>query len=342
MTTELSVYKQNKLGELARIYAENVRRLNAELVNAITIVKRLYRMRPQLRNAKVSALMTAYNANMANLKAAYQGNVANVQNFVPPLLKMTGTKKALLIGINYRGQDGELGGCIRDVECLCERIKSAGVGFVDDSIVTLTDDTVLKPTRANILGALTSMLTQAKEGDVLFFSYSGHGSYTRDMGGDEKTGYDQMIVPVDLNIILDDELKAVLMQHLKAGVTLFAMFDSCFSGSVLDLKYQYMDTLEYDKYTENSKQLETAGNVFMISGCTDKQTSADAWFGGGANGAMTWSMLQVLGGTADVPSAVTWRELVKGMRNVLVEGGFEQVPQFSTGKFENIDSVVFV
>jgi hypothetical protein len=34
------------------------------------------------------------------------------------------------------------------------------------------------------------------------------------------------------------------------------MFDSCFSGSVLDLKYQYMDSLNYDNYTENNKELE--------------------------------------------------------------------------------------
>jgi len=119
---------------------------------------------------------------------------------------------------------------------------------------------------------------------------------------------------------------------------LFAMFDSCNSGTVLDLKYQYMDSLNYDNYTENSKQLETLGDVFMISGCNDRQTSSDSVFNGKANGAMTWSLLEYL---KQKPKC-TWRELIKGMRDLLRNSGYEQIPQFSCGNFENIDSINFI
>jgi hypothetical protein len=175
-------------------------------------------------------------------------------------------------------------------------------------------------------------------GDLLFFVYSGHGSYAIDRNGDEKDGRDELIVSCDLQGVLDDELKALIQTYLKADVTLFALFDSCFSGSVLDLKYQFMDSLDYDKFTENSKQLETQGNVIMISGCTDNQTSADAVFDNKPNGAMTWSLLESL---KQKPN-VNWRELVKTMRDLLKTSQFTQIPQFSSGNFLDIDKEIFI
>ena len=147
-----------------------------------------------------------------------------------------------------------------------------------------------------------------------------------------------MILSCDLQGILDDELKALIQTHLKPGATLFAMFDCCFSGSVLDLKYQYLDSLNYDNYTENDKQLETQGNVFMISGCTDNQTSADAFINKRACGAMTWSFLEA----AKEKKGCTWRELIKLMRDKLKTSEFPQIPQFSSGTFVNIDTPIFI
>ena len=39
---------------------------------------------------------------------------------------------------------------------------------------------------------------------------------------------------------------------------------------------------------------------------------------------------------------VTWRQLVKGMRDLLKRSSFRQIPQLSSGKFINIDSQVFI
>jgi hypothetical protein len=99
-----------------------------------------------------------------------------------------------------------------------------------------------------------------------------------------------------------------------------------------------MDSLNYDKYTENEKQAITVGNVFMISGCTDEQTSADAVFNNRPNGAMTWSLLESL---KQKPNE-SWRELVKNMRDILKTSEFDQIPQFSSGSFVNIDTPVFI
>jgi hypothetical protein len=99
-----------------------------------------------------------------------------------------------------------------------------------------------------------------------------------------------------------------------------------------------MDSLNYDNYTENNKQLETLGDVFMISGCTDNQTSADAVINNNNNGAMTWSLLEAL---KQQPTC-SWRELVKKMRDLLKTAQLDQIPQFSSGTFENIDTPVFI
>ena len=182
-------------------------------------------------------------------------------------------------------------------------------------------------------------MINSQAGDLLFFLYSGHGSYALDRNGDESDGYDELIVSCDLQGILDDEFKSLIQTFLKPKVTLFAMFDSCFSGSVLDLKYQYLDSLNYEKYTENDKQLDTLGSVFMISGCTDNQTSADAFINNKASGALTWSLLESL--KEKKPNG-NWRELIKTMRDKLKTSEFEQIPQFSSGTFVNIDELVFI
>ncbi|KAI5310414.1 Ca(2+)-dependent cysteine protease, partial [Ascosphaera atra] len=69
-----------------------------------------------------------------------------------------------------------------------------------------------------------------------------HGGQTPDVDGDEDDGYDEVIYPVDFRNaghIVDDELHQILVGTLVAGVRLTAIFDSCHSGSALDLPYIY-------------------------------------------------------------------------------------------------------
>ena len=333
MTLELDIYKKNKINELNKLFNNNLKNLNYILILNIKAIQQS-RINIKFKQQLINNLIYKYNISVNNLKIEINKEKTNVENFNPTSIIIKNNKKALLIGINYIGTSNELNGCINDVNSIKERITNNGFNNVD----VMTDITDIKPTKTNILSALNNLLINSQEGDLLFLLYSGHGNYTLDINKDELTGYDQMIVPSDLNVILDDELKKILQTNLKKNVTLFAMFDSCFSGSVLDLKYQYLDSLNYDNYTENNKQLETLGNVFMISGSSDYQTSTDSVFNNKPNGAMTWSLLECLKQNPNF----TWRELVKNMRQTLISSGYSQTPQFSTGKFENIDSKVFI
>ena len=63
-----------------------------------------------------------------------------------------GNKKALLIGINYFGQSGELRGCVNDVNNIKQLIMSRG--FRESNMMILTDDQRdprCHPTRQNII-----------------------------------------------------------------------------------------------------------------------------------------------------------------------------------------------
>ncbi len=70
----------------------------------------------------------------------------------------------------------------------------------------------------------------------------GHGGQTKDLDSDEEDGYDEVIYPVDfrqVGHIGDDEMHRIMVQPLQAGVRLTAIFDSCHSGTALDLPYIY-------------------------------------------------------------------------------------------------------
>ena len=334
MSVELSIYINNRINEMRNTFNLNVSRLNYPLVANIITIRNSRRLSYAQKQQQINALISQFSSNYRSLLNTLNTNITNIRNFNPTPIVINKNKKALLIGINYNGTPNQLHGCINDIDAISERISKNGF----DNITTLTDNTSVKPTKNNILNAFTNLLANSQSGDILFFAYSGHGSYSIDRNGDETTGYDQLIVPSDLNMISDDELKLIIQSNLKSGVTLFAMFDSCFSGSVLDLRYQYMDSLNYDNYTENNRELETNGNVFMISGCSDYQTSADAFINNKANGAMTWSLLETLKQTPNC----TWRELLKTMRDLLKTSNYSQIPQFSSGKFENIDTTIFI
>lgn len=118
-------------------------------------------------------------------------------------------------------------------------------GYRREDMVILTDDAtepVSMPTKANILRGMHWLVKDAQPNDSLFFHYSGHGGQTKDLDGDEDDGYDEVIYPVDFRQkghIVDDEMHKIMVSPLKPGVRLTAIFDSCHSGSALDLPYIY-------------------------------------------------------------------------------------------------------
>ncbi|OUM65931.1 hypothetical protein PIROE2DRAFT_20247 [Piromyces sp. E2] len=282
-----------------------------------------------------------------------------------------GNKKALLIGINYIGQQYQLSGCINDVQHIKEVITTK-FGFSDtpDKMVILTDDQkdpTKIPTRKNMLNAMRWLVQGCRPGDSLFFHFSGHGSQKKDQDGDEVDGYDETILPVDYKKsgqIVDDEMNAILVRPLPEGVRLTAIFDSCHSGTALDLPYVYADdgklvvqkgpssvkmltdtlnsfatgnvlgiinnnSAKAKKKTEETKS--TFADVIMFSGCKDSQTSADTKINSLATGAMSYAFIKAVMTNNNLSYLQLLKETKKHLSN------YSQKPQLSSGRLMDMN-----
>jgi hypothetical protein len=330
---------EQKINQLKTNYNLTVSKLIQTENNKISTILNSRLINPKNKNIQINSIKQNLQRQIELLKAKLNTDILN-------LIKQNNTttntttntiiinnKKALLIGINYTGSQYQLNGCINDMININSKLIST-FGFIQNNILVLTDDTSIKPTKNNILTAFKNLLINSIAGDQLFFAFSGHGSNILDKSGDEQDGYDEMIVTKDIQSITDDDLKILVQQYLKKDVSLFALFDSCHSGTILDLRYQYLDSNNYDNSTINTKTDETNGNIIMISGCMDKQTSADAYINNKSQGAMTWSFLE----TINTIPGLSWKELVCNMRNLLKTSQYEQIPQLCSGKSIDITS----
>jgi hypothetical protein len=236
------------------------------------------------------------------------------------------SKKALLVGINYTGTSSALNGCINDVDNMKGYLLKEG--YSSQNITVLTDETAIKPTRVNILAKLLELVVS--DAKTLFFHYSGHGSYVRDEDGDETDGKDECLCPIDYHsagMILDDEIRGIL-QCLNRNKSMTMVLDCCHSGSGADLCYNMYERGGRYSMIQNRKQTKTRGEVVMLSGCRDSQTSADAYIGGKYQGALTNSFLYVVG----KHKRLSYEELVTKIRSRLKKGRYSQIPCLSSGR----------
>ncbi|TFK21635.1 metacaspase [Coprinopsis marcescibilis] len=179
----------------------------------------------------------------------------------------TGNKKAVLVGVNYFGQSGELSGCVNDVQNIYQFLTS-NWGYRQENVVVLTDDqrdARRRPTRQNIIDAANWLSSNAEPNDALFFHFSGHGTHSEDTDGDEHDGRDEAICPVDYaeaGTIVDDDLHDLLVKPLPVGCRLTVLFDSCHSGSALDLPYMYSTE---GKIKEPNRLVDAGQNLMSVA-----------------------------------------------------------------------------
>lgn len=270
------------------------------------------------------------------------------------ILRPKGRKRALLIGINYHGQKGQLRGCADDVNNMKDFLKSNG--YKDRDIDILVDSWDNKPpTKKKIISHMQELVRGAESGDSLFIHYSGHGGQIPDeFDGDERDGKDECIYPVDhkrYGPLRDDQLYDILAD-LPKDAHLTAIFDSCHSGSVLDLPYMLDNDAIHQVQERKVKRRKMKARVILWSGCLDTQTSADATISGRKQGAMSYSFIEAnrrLQSRKErreqerqrrerdknhAPGAFdyTYSELLRELRDVIRKKGFKQRPQLSSSQ----------
>jgi len=205
------------------------------------------------------------------------------------------TKLALVMGLEYTGTRDYLPGCINDATAIKQMLLQNG--YRDENIEMMTDRMSGSnyPTKRNILRQLRSIVRRANsmKADRIWISYSGHGGSTRDRGTDEGDGKDETLYALDGRDILDDSLHRIL-RRVRKNCHVFGLFDSCHSGTVCDLPYNYRfsDSLELETGTESSTK--TRADILTVSGCMDAQNSFSIDAGNKWVGALTQAFLRLV------------------------------------------------
>lgn len=141
---------------------------------------------------------------------------------------------SLHLGLNtvnqqhYGNNLPDLDFCIADAEAMRDLARDQGF-----DTTLLTDDAA---TRDALREALSLAAEELLSGDILMFTYAGHGGQLPDFNQDEMGGPDMDRLDETLCLFdgqfVDDELFA-LWSKFNEGVRLVAVFDSCHSGSVV-------------------------------------------------------------------------------------------------------------
>ena len=140
--------------------------------------------------------------------------------------------KALVLGINDYRDVSDLRGCCNDVENM-RSLLTGTFGFPADRVRSFVDREV---TKARVEPQMEWLFRDARPGDRLLFHFSGHGSYTADLDGDEPDRRDELICLHDMDFdrpssyFLDDELRRWL-EKLPEGAQLTVVMDNCHSGT---------------------------------------------------------------------------------------------------------------
>ena len=277
-------------------------------------------------------------------------------------------RTALLVGINYNDNpDAMLNGCYNDVVNVSQYLRTV-LGYTASSVRVLTDGnrgaagvgtaSVVPPTRQNILAGMAALVAGMVAGDEAVFHFSGHGSLVRDKDGDEVSGLDSCLCPLDYNapsaagggVITDDEIRALLVNKVPRGARLYVILDCCHNGTGCDVRYKYEDFSillrppsaaartgavwrTQQKAFANPKYEETAGEVYMISGSRDEQTSADAYINNAFAGALTYAVFAILRANQATIATYSWSALLRDLRYFMRANQYSQVPQLMTGQF---------
>ncbi|CAA7261259.1 unnamed protein product [Cyclocybe aegerita] len=175
----------------------------------------------------------------------------------PPSLTPSGKRKALLIGI--RGplavsQDVgsseppfRLKGPHEEARAMGNLLHLRYSYALDDITYLLDEEGYEQPTKENILEHICLLVQDAQPGDRFFFYYSGHSDQQETNDPSEEDGMGEFIITCDPQEehILDNVLHTALVEPLPPGARLTAIFDSCHSGTLLDLPHYRCNAVHF-------------------------------------------------------------------------------------------------
>lgn len=267
---------------------------------------------------------------------------------------------ALLIAIDtYRSPVPPLSGCVQDSKEVQEYLE----GTVPADKLKLKVLRNEEATRAHVIDAFMTHLTQAGAEDSVFIHYSGHGSQenTSPVFADlEPDGKNETLVLYDSRQTIngeyhrdlaDKELRALIHQVARKEPHIVAIFDCCHAGSntrdtakvtkrqASDDKakpralseYVFMERSEFadtfQKNFEGEKMITSelpTGSHIALQGALSSQTAKELVIDGKKRGAFTYSVLKYL---KETQGDITYDDLIGRVGPYVGKKVAEQNPQ---------------
>jgi hypothetical protein len=244
-------------------------------------------------------------------------------------------KYGLVLGLNYKGTEMELNGCLNDADYWYSVLEK-----LDYTEILLNKESECKKSR--IVDQIVYLLNKAKTGDLVAITYSGHGTII--------PPGTQSWVPFDFDWgvsdtwLTYDQLDQLFLEHEARGVTVAVLSDSCHSqadprkhfrslNDKKDIKNRFLPPPDYIERRIIASPFErniltSDQDDILLSGCQKSQTSADADFDNKYNGAFTYAMGTVLKPFMDgtVKNPPSYAESTAKARVWLAANDFDQIP----------------
>ncbi|KAI0278929.1 peptidase C14, caspase domain-containing protein [Russula aff. rugulosa BPL654] len=268
-------------------------------------------------------------------------------------VRITGRRRALI----HPDHQFQLKGCTADAYGMANFLL-INLGFAPDDVRVITDENPWNlPTKENILEAMRALVYDAQPQDSFFFYFSGHGIQIKDIDADESDGLDECSLlclsvgclthvispgicamnyvgddpcpnPDTPGLIVDDIMHEIMVRSLPPQCRLTAIFDSCHSGTALDLPYIYdsKGAVKPFGYMDGPwvlQQKASSAYVVSLSGSKDNQEALETNHGG----ALKWAFIECM---KNFDNTLTYKELIRGVREHMKRHGFPQRPQLSS------------
>ena len=259
------------------------------------------------------------------------------------LIPLEATKRALVIGI---GDYPSINGWTKtngDKDITLVRDMLIKNDFQQQDIIELKNE---EATALSIRKALSTLVSKAGHGDVIYIHFSGHGQRVTDINGDEKDRFDEAWIAYDAqyeyvknkyegeNHIIDDQLFNYLSQlRKKIGENgkLIVVSDACHSGGgsrgeddeeklvARGASSAFVIPGNHKPYTQTS----TSVDWVFISACKSYETNYEYK----GNGSLTYALFQM----QEKLSSTSWED-IKGHISEFVSRNAE--PRMQTPVYE--------
>ncbi|NJM20838.1 MAG: DUF4384 domain-containing protein [Richelia sp. SM1_7_0] len=267
-------------------------------------------------------------------------------------------KLALLVGINNYQNFDNLKGAITDIHLQKELLVNR-FGFNPNDILTVSDESKIKPTRENILQAFEEhLIKQAKPGDTVVYHFSGHGSQVFEQDSPFEDNLRSTFVPNNRSISLTGNQKTVsditgktlflLMSNIETE-NLTVVLDSCYSGGGKRGNLNIRSTEGGNTYLSNNVEIEYQQKLLsklaiseeelkqrrktdiakgiVIASARKDQIAAEAYLDNFVAGAFTYLMTQYL--WQQTSNSPVENVIANISRSIIHTFSSSQIPEFS-------------